>query len=82
MPTKRQRVNRKAGVAVSPAAVEAYQAGDERALSFAIGQAPWEFSPLRVDAPDPPKWLAYNPWRYQFWVKAWEIRCALEAAIG
>ena len=80
MPTKR-RLSRRAGGIVTPAAVEAYRSGDERALCFAIGQAPWEFTPLEVEGPTPPAWLDDRPDRHQYWAKAWALRCELDAAL-
>ena len=79
MPTKRKRTTRKAGDHISEAAIAAYRAGDRNALCFAIGQAPWEFSPLDVYEGPPPAWIV-RPDRLEYWAKALEMRRALEAA--
>ncbi len=46
MPTKRKRLSRQAQQRISPAAFEAYRAGDYMALHRALGLAPYEPSPL------------------------------------
>jgi len=51
----------------------------ESALDRALGVKPWEQSPFFSDGPEPPKWMR-DPWRAELWRKAWELRCALDAA--
>ncbi len=77
MPTKRQRKTRKLASRITPAAVAAFKAGDERALYEAIGQRPWEYSPLDVDDGPSPR-----PVHAELWTKAQELRAALEAAVA
>lgn len=49
MPTKRTPRNRDAKRRITPAAVEAFKAGDFMALHRALGLRPWEMSPLPLD---------------------------------
>ncbi|RUU99681.1 hypothetical protein EOA60_03080 [Mesorhizobium sp. M1A.F.Ca.IN.020.06.1.1] len=49
MPTKRTPRNRDAKRRITPAAVEAFQANDYKALHRALGLKPWEMSPLPRD---------------------------------
>jgi hypothetical protein len=37
------------GASITPAAIAAYQAGNEMALHAALGLRPWEISPLSCD---------------------------------
>ena len=77
MPTTRKRKTRKLATRITPAAVAAFKAGDDRALYEAIGQRPWEPSPLDVDDGPPPR-----PHQAEVWAKAQELRSALEAAVA
>ena len=63
MPTKRRRVGRNIGIAITPTVLTAFVAGDEVALAIALRWRPWLPSPLYVHddeptAPTPPEWWA------------------------
>ncbi len=87
MPTKRKRLSRQAQQWISPAAVEAYRAGDYMALHRALGLAPYEPSPLPqsieplgIDPDQPPPddgtcWVSAYP-------KILELHRLLEAALA
>ena len=49
MTSKRTPLNRQSRMRITPAAIEAYRAGDASALHRALGLKPWEASPLRVE---------------------------------
>jgi hypothetical protein len=51
MPTNRRQKRHDARVQISQAAMDAWRAGDRRALHHACGLTPWEFSPLPWDLP-------------------------------
>ena len=76
MPTKRRSPKERS---LSPEAFAAFKAGDEHALSAAIGQKPWEDSPLDA-GPNPP--AGYDDeFRLAIWRKARGIRLALQAGL-
>lgn len=52
MPVKR-RVSKHKENRITPEAIEAFRAGDRLELRRALGLAPWEESPLDVDADTP-----------------------------
>lgn len=81
MATKRQR--RARGQTHSAAAIEAYRAGDERALARALKLPPWHISPLAVgDGYSPyPSDHGYGDGPHGTWLKAQKLRRDLEAAI-
>ena len=63
---------------VTTAALDAFEAGDERALAAAIRQRPWQPSPLEVDGPEPPTWSSPgSAWRTE-WEVMWEVRQEIE----
>ncbi|MES2001578.1 MAG: hypothetical protein V4444_04615 [Pseudomonadota bacterium] len=75
MPAKR-RVSKVRDHRITDAAVAAFKANDEEALSWALGQKPWEYSPLEAEGECP-----HGPMHQQaHWAKAKELRAALEAA--
>lgn len=63
---------------VTPAAVEAFRAGDSDALYQALGLKPWEWSPLEAVG-EPPAYLARNEWQLRLYREAQELRRELEA---
>ena len=65
---------------VTTAALDAFEAGDERALYAAIRQRPWQPSPLEVDGPEPPAW-ASSGWRTQ-WEVMWQVRQEIERKLA
>jgi len=87
MPTKRKRTVRTMQSRISPAAVEAYRAGDFHSLHRALDLAPYEPSPLPqsveplgIDPDQPPPedgtcWNAAYP-------KILELHRLLEAAVA
>ncbi|MEQ1953601.1 hypothetical protein [Mesorhizobium sp. CN2-181] len=79
MPLKRRAGKRRS--LVTAAAIEAFRAGDRMALFFAIGQKPWEPSPLEVWQPEPPEWASKNAWT-EAWPKMYALRLELMEAIG
>ncbi len=82
MATKRTPLRRDIKRRVTPAAIEAFRAGDHKALNRALGIKLWEPSPLGVDGPEPPEWAKNDGTGWTAaWPKIWEIRQALEAAI-
>jgi hypothetical protein len=67
---------------ITPAAVEAFRAGDERALHRALDLRPWQPSPLEADADAPPTWSRPGtPW-HDAWALVRGLRLELEAAAG
>ena len=67
-------------VAITQAALGAFAAGDYRALHTALSLSPWTPSPLNVDSPYPPAWIApRGPWAKE-WQKAWQLRQQLQDA--
>src|SRR5215212_1953002 len=48
-------------------------------LNRALGVKPWEQCPFFTDGPEPPAHKR-DPWRAALWTKAWDLRCALDAA--
>ncbi len=67
-------------VGITNAARGAFAAGDYQALHHALRLSPWTPSPLNVDSPYPPAWVApRGPWAKE-WQKAWQLRQELEAA--
>ena len=88
MPTKRKRLSRQAQQWISPAAVEAYRAGDFMALHIALGLAPWEPSPLPlsieplgIDPDNPPMPSNGGCWDDAY-PKILELHRLLEAAVA
>ena len=81
MPTKRTKRVRTQGRRITPAALEAFKAGDPISLHRALGLKPWDRSPLDIDLavkpPTEPRATAY----LQTWPQAYELREALEAAL-
>jgi hypothetical protein len=75
--TKRIPINRPRH-RISPEAIAAYEAGDDRALDAALGLRPWEVSPLRVDQGPgpggPTAWAAS-------WPKAQQVQREIEKAL-
>jgi hypothetical protein len=63
---------------ITPEAVAAYEAGDDRALAAALGLRPWEVSPLRVHQGAPPggptAWAAS-------WPRAQQLQREIEKAL-
>jgi hypothetical protein len=67
---------------VTDAALDAFVAGDERALAAAIRQRPWQPSPLEVDGPEPPAWAGHGSgWATQ-WLVMWEVRQEIERRLA
>ncbi len=71
---------------ITPAAVEAFQAGDYTALHLALGLRPWETSPLPVsvtalgvDQDAPPHWMTTEHHNAD-WRQAQGLQRALIAA--
>ena len=65
MPTKRKKRARPLAAKITPAAVEAYRAGDRRALHRQLRRKPWKVSPLDVhEGPCPmhPSYVASGTW--------------------
>jgi len=78
MPVKR-RLHKVREHRITPAAISAFNAGDECALHDLLGLAPWHPSPLEVDdGPAPDGLHAYA----EFWPLAQRLRRELIAAGG
>jgi hypothetical protein len=73
MPVKRRVPKER--LTLPPEAYAAFEAGDEKALRAAIGQKPWEDSPLEA-GPKPPYWYK-DEYKVAIWRKARGIRLAL-----
>jgi len=73
MPIKR-RIPKSRAHLITPEAIEAFHAGDERALHRALGLTPWEASPL--DANEGPAPYGGELWRAS-WPQAQALRRAL-----
>ena len=67
-------------VTITEAALGAFEAGDQRALHLALNLSPWTPSPLNVDGPYPPVWVAPRGHWAQDWWNAWQLRQALQEA--
>ena len=78
MPAKRRTAKKRQSVTAE--AVEAFRAGDWKALYFAIGQRPWEPSPLETWQPDPPEWANDGTAWSQAWPKMHALRLQLQEA--
>jgi hypothetical protein len=79
MPTKRKPIKRPIRQRVTLAAIKAYRAGDDAELRRLLALAPWEASPLEVDADEP---CPYSPDKAiaLSWPKAVALREELEKA--
>ncbi len=68
------------GVLINEAALGAFKTGDQEALHRALSLSPWTPSPLKVEGPNPPAWVAPSgPWAKD-WRIAWELRQQLQKA--
>lgn len=67
-------------VAISDAALSAFAVGDSEALHSALRLSPWTPSPLNVDSPHPPAWVAPRGSWAKEWEKAWQLRAQLQDA--
>ncbi|MEL6119242.1 MAG: hypothetical protein AAGL92_10240 [Pseudomonadota bacterium] len=67
-------------VAVSAAALDAFETGDQQALHRALSLSPWTPSPLIVNGPYPPAWVAPGGSWAQEWRRAWQLRQKLQKA--
>jgi hypothetical protein len=65
---------------ITPAAVEAFRAGDERALHRALDLRPWQPSPLEADDDTPPAWAPPGSAWGDAWALVRSLRLELEAA--
>ncbi|WP_167458632.1 hypothetical protein [Mesorhizobium kowhaii] len=79
MATKRTPLRRDIKRWISPAAIDAFKAGDRMGLYHALALKPWQPNPLEVDGPEPPEWGSGTAWVAD-WPMMWEIRQDLEAA--
>lgn len=61
MPIKKRAAKARAW-RVTPAAVDAFLAGDRAALHKALALPPWQPSPLEADTSEPPRWAANTAW--------------------
>jgi uncharacterized protein YecE (DUF72 family) len=50
------------------------------AMDRAFGIRPWQESPLYAETPEPPAYMRRSEPAMEGWRRAWELRCALEAA--
>jgi hypothetical protein len=76
LPTK--RVKRQPDrIGISAEAAEAWRVGDWHAVNRLLDIAPNETSPFTVTSAQPPDWMARQPWRINFWKRAWALRQAL-----
>lgn len=80
MPTKRKRVSRQSSQRFTPAALEAFCAGDAHGLSTALRLPPWHVHPHEAIGPCPSD-VRPGGW-HDTWEAARAIRKALEAATG
>lgn len=67
-------------VTINGAALDAFEAGDRKALHCALCLSPWIPSPLIVEGPYPPAWVAPGGSWAQDWRRAWTLRQALQQA--
>lgn len=82
MPVKR-RVQKLKPHRITPAAIEAFKAGDYLGLHRALGLKPWEPSPLPPTEPlgvDPKQRPSGTSARAEGWAKAVELQRELKAA--
>lgn len=88
MPSNRTRVRRPPrGPRISPEVVAAWQAGDDRALSCALGLAPWDTSPMPLEITglgcsetEPPR--AHNTLHDQSYTRAIKMQRLLLSVAG
>jgi hypothetical protein len=81
MPTNRIPLQRPVRYRITPAAIAAYQAGDDLALHRELGLKPFQPSPLEADGPAP-SWGDGLPYYTYEWALARQLRLALEAAVA
>lgn len=77
MPSKR-RTAKARDIRITPAALAAWEAGDERALHRALGLRPWEVSPLHAEGECP--W-PIGTGAASTWPRMVELRAALQEAL-
>jgi hypothetical protein len=65
---------------ITPAAVDAFIAGDEYRLHRALNLTPWNFSPLTIDLRPLPSWVVRDPVLTRHYRLAQELRRKLEQA--
>ena len=68
------------GIMITDAALCAFEAGDQKALHRALSLSPWPPSPLKVEGPYPPQWVASNGSWASDWRTAWQLRQELQKA--
>ena len=65
-------------VTITDTALGAFEAGDLEALHGALCLSPWTPSPLIVEGPYPPAWVAPGGSWAKDWRRSWELRQALQ----
>lgn len=79
MATKRTPLHRDIKRRITPAAIDAFTAGDRLGLYNALNLKPWQPNPFECDGPEPPAWAKGTAWAAD-WPMMWKIRQDLEAA--